>query len=87
MRVKTYMFSEAFAPWMGPFSGLAAAVAKNRHALSDDHPLIAQERKLIAEVSLFWQIARRLRDAAIERTFASTYGADWNVSRPNHQEK
>jgi hypothetical protein len=81
------MFSEAFMPWMGPFSVLAAAIAKDRHALSDDHPLIAQERRLIAQVSSFWQLAHRLCDAAIERTFASMYGADWNVSRLNQEEK
>lgn len=75
MRTKTYMFSEAFVPWMGAFSVLAAAVAQDRHALPDDHPLIAQERRLIAQISAFWQVARRLRDVAIERTFASTYGA------------
>jgi Protein of unknown function (DUF3141) len=76
MRAKTYIFSDAFMPWMQPFSVLAAAVAKDRHTLSDDHPLIAQERKLIAQISSFWAIARRLRDAAIERTFSSIYGAD-----------
>src|SRR5262245_10005125 len=75
MRTKTYMFSEALLPWMRPFAVLAAAVAKDRHGLSDDHPLLAQERKLIAEISSFWQIARRLRDAGIERTFSATYGS------------
>lgn len=75
MRVKTYMFSEAFVPWMGAFSVLAAAVAKDRHALSDDHPLIAQERRLIEQISSFWQAARRLRDASVERTFTLTYGS------------
>jgi hypothetical protein len=82
MRARTYVFSESFMPWMNVFSVLATAVAKNRHALSDDHALIAQERKLIAEISEFWAIARRLRDAAIERTFASTYGADLKASNP-----
>jgi hypothetical protein len=75
MRARTYMFSESFLPWMGPFSVLAAAVARDRNALPDDHPLLAQERKLIAQISSFWGIARRLRDAMIERTFSLTYGA------------
>jgi hypothetical protein len=59
---------------MKPFSVLAAAVAKDRHALPDGHPLIAQERKLIAEISSLWAITRRLRDAMIERSFSSMYG-------------
>lgn len=76
MRARTYVLSESFMPWMGPFSVLAAAVAKDRHALPGDHPLIAQERKLIAQISAFWEIARRLRDAATERAFLSIYGED-----------
>ena len=87
MRAKTYVFSESFMPWMGAFSVLATAVAKDRHALSDDHPLMVQERKLIAQIFTFWQIARRLRDAAIECTFRSTYAGDWNVSNPHREEK
>jgi hypothetical protein len=87
MRTRTYLFSEAFLPWMGPFSVLAAAVAKDRHALPDDHPLIAQERKLIAQISAFWQIARRLRDAMIERAFASTYGAAMNAGDRQRQRR
>jgi hypothetical protein len=66
---------------------LAAAVAKDRHALADDHPLITQERKLIAQISSFWQIARRLRDAMIERTFASTYGAAANAGDRERQRR
>jgi hypothetical protein len=81
------MFSEAFLPWMGPFSVLATAVAKDRHALADDHPLIAQERKLIAQISAFWQVARRLRDAMIERTFASTYGVAANAGDRQRQRR
>ena len=61
-------------PWMGAFAVLADAVSTKRHALADDHPLIAQERKLIETVSAFWQAARKLRDAAVEHTFSSMYG-------------
>jgi hypothetical protein len=59
---------------MGAFAVLAEAVRKNRHAVSDDHPLVAQERKLIAEISAFWETARKIRDAAQERTFTNIYG-------------
>ena len=75
MRLRTYVWSERFMPWMGVFNVLADAVAKNRHALSDDHPLLAQERQLIDQISAFWETARRMRDAAEERTFTETFGA------------
>ncbi|HRN87379.1 MAG TPA: DUF3141 domain-containing protein [Hyphomicrobium sp.] len=74
MRMRTYLWSERFTPWMGAFAVLADAVAKDRHAVRDDHPLMAQERKLIAEISAFWETARRLRDAAQERMFTNIYG-------------
>lgn len=75
MRTSRYLFSETFMPWMGPFAVLADAVSKNRKALSDDNPLIAQERHLISEISAFWESARKIRDAAQERTFTTLYGA------------
>jgi hypothetical protein len=75
MRMKTYLWSESFNPWMGAFGVLADAVAKDRHPMADDHPLMAQERQLIAHVSAFWETARRLRDAAQERTFTTIFGA------------
>jgi hypothetical protein len=49
--------------------------------------LVAQERKLIAQISAFWQIARRLRDAAIERTLALTYGAATYASDRQQQRR
>jgi hypothetical protein len=74
MRMRTYLWSERFIPWMGSFAVLADAVAKDRHAIRTDHPLLAQERKLIAEIAAFWETARKLRDAAQERTFTTLYG-------------
>lgn len=74
MRMKTYLWSEQFMPWMNAFAVLADVVAKDRRTLADDHPLMAQERKLIAEISAFWETARRLRDAAQERSFTALYG-------------
>jgi len=41
MRTSRYVWSERFMPWMGAFAVLADAVSKNRHALSEDHPLMA----------------------------------------------
>ncbi len=75
MRVSRYVFSESVSPWMAAFSVLADAVSKNRRAVPDDHPLMALERKLISEISAFWETGRRLRDAAQERTFSLIYGA------------
>lgn len=74
MRMKTYLWSEGFMPWMQAFSVLADAVTKSRHPMDDGHPFLAQERQLIALISSFWDTGRRLRDAAQERTFSVTYG-------------
>jgi pimeloyl-ACP methyl ester carboxylesterase len=74
MRTSRYLFSETFLPWMGPFAILANAVSGNRKALTDDNPLLAQERRLIAQIAAFWESARRIRDAAQERTFTRLYG-------------
>ena len=45
--------------------------------MHQDHPLMVQERKLIAEISAFWETAHKIRDAAQERTFATLYGVQW----------
>lgn len=74
MRMRTYLWSERFAPWMGLFTVLAEAVSKDRHALPDDHPLILQERHLIDHVSVVWAEARRMRDATLERFFRDVFG-------------
>ena len=73
MRTSRYLWSERFFPCMGVFAILADSVAKNRHAL-EDGPLIALERQLIAQVSGFWEAARKLRDAGSERTFRTIFG-------------
>ncbi len=75
MRTSRYMWSERFMPWMGAFSVLANAVSSDRHAIADDHPLMAQERQLIAQISGFWEAARKIRDAGHERFFTTLYGA------------
>ena len=43
MRTSRYLWSERFLPWMGAFAVLADAVSKSRHALAEDHPLLAQD--------------------------------------------
>ncbi len=74
MRTSRYLWSERFMPWMGAFAVLADAVSSNRHAVADDHPLLAQERRLIAQIAGFWEAARKIRDAGQERTFTTLYG-------------
>jgi hypothetical protein len=74
MRMKSYLWSERFMPWMRLFSILADAIDKDRHRIPDDHPLLTQERKLIAEISAYWETARKLRDAVQERAFTNIYG-------------
>jgi Protein of unknown function (DUF3141) len=74
MRTTRYLWSERFLPLMGAFAILADTVSKSRRPLPDGHPLMAQERKLIETVSAFWESARKLRDAAQERTFTGLYG-------------
>ena len=75
MRARTYLWSERFVPWMGAFGVLADAIGNNRNGLAEDHPLLAQERKLIEQISAFWEAARRLRDANQERAFSNAFGA------------
>lgn len=74
MRWRTYLWSERFLPAMGAFEVLASAVARNRTALSEEHPLLAQERRLIEQIAAFWECARRLRDAGQERAFTAAFG-------------
>jgi pimeloyl-ACP methyl ester carboxylesterase len=76
MRWKIYLWSDQMAPWMRAMAVAAEAVARDRHALPDDHPLMAQERDVIAKISGVWENARRLRDAGLERAFASLNNVD-----------
>lgn len=75
MRTSRIMFSETFFPWMGIFGVLADTISKDRHALGDDNPLIVQERRLIAQIAELGDAARKVRDAAQERSFTAIYGA------------
>lgn len=74
MRARTYLWSDRLMPWIGAFAVLAEAVAKDRHRIGDDNPLLAQERALFEQITAFWETVRRMRDAAQERSFAMTFG-------------
>lgn len=73
MRVKTYMWSEAFLPWMHVISAWADAIRCNRTAAPPELPFKDAERSVAADVSAFWETARKVRDAAQERAFKELY--------------
>ena len=74
MRASRYIFSERVNPWMAPFAVLAEVVARDRHPLGNDHPLMLWERKFIDDISRLWEDARKMRDDAQESIFAAVYG-------------
>ncbi len=74
MRTSRYLLSEEFNPWMRGVYVLAASVAKNRHPLPQDHPLIEREREAIGEVTQALENVLEVRDAAQGRIFANIYG-------------
>ena len=74
MRTSRYLFSGTFNPWMNGIAFLAEAVAKNRGALPQDHPLIEKERQVVGQISEAIESARNTRDSAYEQTFRLLYG-------------
>jgi hypothetical protein len=74
MRTSRYLWSKRLSSWMGPCAFLAEAVSETRWLLPEDHPLIAQERRLVEIVPAFWAALRRLRDATEKRIFTPVYG-------------
>lgn len=86
MRVRTYMWSENVMPWMRVISVWADAIRCNRNAAPSEVPLKALERRVIDDVSAFWESVRKVRDAAQERAFQQIYGNE--QARPaSNQEK
>lgn len=74
MRVKTFMWSENFLPWMHVISVWADAIRCNRTAATPEVSFKAAERSVAAEVSALWETARKVRDATQERAFKEHYG-------------
>lgn len=81
MRTSRYLLSEAFYPWMRGVAMLAGAVAKNRHPLATDHPLIERERKATADITEILGAVRKVRDALYERTFSMLFET-WAPGEP-----
>jgi hypothetical protein len=75
MRMSRYAFAGAFNPWMRALAPLAAAVARDRHAVADDNPSKAREIETLNAVRDFVAEWRCLRDFAYERMFAALYGS------------
>jgi len=73
MRTSRYVFSQAFNPWMYGIEALAGMVVANRKPLCEDHPLIVQERKILAEISEAIKSARSVRDKVSEQAFILAY--------------
>ena len=74
MRTSRYLFSEDFNPWMRGVAVLAESVAKDRHPLSEDHPLLEKERDFIGQVTEAMENVRKARDRAYEQTFGLLHG-------------
>jgi hypothetical protein len=75
MRASRFAFAGAFNPWMRALAPLAAAVARDRHAVADDNPAKAREIETLNAVRDFVAEWRCLRDLAYERMFAALYGS------------
>ncbi len=74
MRTSRYLLSEDFNPWMRGVAVLAESVAKDRHPLPEDHPLLEKEREFIGQVTEAMENTREARDSAYEQTFGLLYG-------------
>jgi hypothetical protein len=75
MRASRYLLSERFSPWMRTFADLARTIEKRRTPLPRDSSALARERAAMRRVAESIKEARKWRDAAEERIFASLYGA------------
>jgi len=84
MRTSRYLLSEAFNPWMRGVAMLAGAVAKNRHSLANNHPLIEREREATADVTEVWAAVRKVRDAAYEQVFSALFDP-WGAWSGKHE--
>lgn len=73
MRMSRYMISSAFAPGLRGLSGIASAVSSRRRPLPADHPMIKNERELIAATTGMLERLRKQRDAVLENTFVQAY--------------
>jgi hypothetical protein len=74
MRSSRYILATSFGPWRHTVAALAASVANERHAVSDDNPFKVREIETFDAVRAFIEQARRLRDQGFERWFQALYG-------------
>jgi hypothetical protein len=74
MRASRYLFSDKLNPWMAGVAALAPWVRDHRRSVSEDNPLLAQERELSRQISTGLDSYRRHRDEATEAVFKLLYG-------------
>jgi hypothetical protein len=72
MRAGSYLFSEAFNPWMHGVKLLADGL--EGEPLPEEHPSMQNERQLIAQIAASIEGARKLRDSGYEQAFDLLYG-------------
>ena len=72
MRAGSYLFSEAFNPWMRGVKLLADGL--EGEPLPEEHPSMQNERQLIEQIAASIECARKLRDSTYEQVFDFLYG-------------
>jgi len=85
MRAGSYMFSEAFNPWMRGVKLLADGL--EGEPLPEDHPSMQYERQFIAQIAASIECARKLRDSGYEQIFDLLYGNWLRVDRATQTEE
>lgn len=73
MRTSRYLLADAFNPWMAGVELLAEPLAKYRHALPQDHPMIEREHDVIDRVTQSLEKIRETRDAGYEQLFGMLF--------------
>jgi pimeloyl-ACP methyl ester carboxylesterase len=74
MRASRYLFSESLNPWMAGVAALAPWVREHRASVSEDNPMLVQERALSQQISTGLDAYRKRRDEATEAVFKWLYG-------------
>ncbi len=75
MRMRTWMFSERFNPWMLWVAPAARLVAEQRRPAPTGNPFLALEREASGQVAEAFARWRVLRDACQEEAFRAIFGS------------
>lgn len=74
MRVRCYLFSERFNPWIVWIAAWAELTGKNRQPVAADNPFFVMEQKVSQAISQVLDAFRKLRDHLYEAMFKAMYG-------------